>query len=76
MLKVPIVMYRAMGCAVMCRAVLNSNVSCRVELCRALLHRGSSRAWRQNPGRTDLGPKLGLVAVEMRGALDQLELNI
>ena len=60
MLKVTIVMYRATGCAVMCRAVLNSNVSCRVELCCALLHCGSSRPWRQNPDRTDLDLKLEL----------------
>ena len=60
MLKVPIVMYRAMGCAVLCRAVLKSNVSCRVEICRALLHCGSSRPWRRNPDRTDSDLKLEL----------------
>ena len=57
MLKVTIVMYRATGGAVLCRAVLKSNVSCRVELYRALLHCGSSR---RNPDRTDLGSKLEL----------------
>ena len=60
MLKVTIVMYRATGCAVLRRAVLKSNVSCRVELYRALLHCGSSRPWRRNPDRTDLGSKLEL----------------
>ena len=41
----------------LCRAVLKSNVSCRVELYRALLH---CRPSRRNPDRTDLGSKLEL----------------
>ena len=57
MLKVTVVMYCATGCAVMCRAVLNSNASCCVELWRALMHCASSR---RNPDRTDLGSKLEL----------------
>eukprot|EP00959_Pyramimonas_sp_CCMP1952_P003808 80525-Pyramimonas_sp.AAC.1 len=52
--------YRVKGCAVLRHSVLSSNVSCRVELCRALLHCGSSRPWRQNPDRTDLDLKLEL----------------
>ena len=44
----------------LCCAVLNLNMSCRVELCRALVHCGSSRPWRQNRNRTDLDLKLDL----------------
>ena len=59
-LKVTIVTYRATGGAVRRRAVLKSNVTCRVDVYRALLHCGSSRPWRRNPDRTDLGSKLEL----------------
>ena len=49
-----------MPMAVLCCAVMSSNVPCRVELCRALLHCGSGRSWHQNPDRTDLDLKLSL----------------
>eukprot|EP00959_Pyramimonas_sp_CCMP1952_P101830 2130139-Pyramimonas_sp.AAC.1 len=47
-------------CVVLCRVALSSNVSCLVELRRALLHCGSSRPWRPTPARTDMDLELEL----------------
>ena len=48
-LKVTIVTYRATGGAVRRRAVLKSNVTCRVDVYRALLQCGSSRLFFSPP---------------------------